>query len=143
MLLGDRYGSRPIPATIPEAEMDLILAKVVSGPDQDLLQEWYIKDTNAKPPEYVLQEIYKNMGLKSRDSENYEEEISKAREKWKNVEDQLKECLRKCVRQCVADGSIGKEHAERYFWSGKVKEARYFFLSPFYYSNSIKYRYVC
>ena len=65
VLLGDRYGWRPLPASIGGGEFDAILAKV--PPDSEdaafLAQTrgqnagaegWYVPDGNADPPEYVL-----------------------------------------------------------------------------------------
>lgn len=95
--------------------MNLILAKVENKTEEQLLQEWYMKDTNAKPAEYVLQEITKNL----KRTKTSEEEISQARQKWQEAEGQLKDCVRKCVKLCQKDGSIGTEEAEKYFWSGK------------------------
>ena len=66
ILLGDRYGWRPLPARIPAAEFEEILAAVHAADDRDMLlcpdgvqepapgKQWYRKDFNAVPPEYVL-----------------------------------------------------------------------------------------
>ena len=88
-----------------------------------LLQEWYVKDTNAKPSEYVLQEITKDLNLKADDVDNESSDLDKiaeARKTWQDVDEKLKECLRKCVTLCLEDGSIGQEQAEKYFWSGMI-----------------------
>jgi hypothetical protein len=57
ILLGDRYGWRPLPARIEKKEFEAILAKVPdAGPDSGraLLSRWYRLDENAVPAEYVL-----------------------------------------------------------------------------------------
>ena len=56
-MLGDRYGYRPIPSFIPEQEFDLIIkeALVFDRQKVETVQSWYIKDSNALPPVYVLQ----------------------------------------------------------------------------------------
>jgi WD40 repeat protein len=64
VLLGDRYGWRPLPYEIPAGEFKEILSRV-SLEDRELLlwQEnqpidkkgWYRRDDNAVPPVYVLQ----------------------------------------------------------------------------------------
>jgi len=54
ILLGDKYGWQPIPEIIPEDEMNLILNKL-EGKDKELIQNWYKRDDNAIPPEFVLQ----------------------------------------------------------------------------------------
>ncbi len=53
ILLGDRYGWRPLPATIPATEFDPIIEKVDDGA-RDRLTSWYLRDDNAVPPEYYL-----------------------------------------------------------------------------------------
>jgi hypothetical protein len=53
VLLGDRYGWRPLPSQIPADEMGLNERRV--QPDElSLLQSWYRRDDNADPPEYSL-----------------------------------------------------------------------------------------
>lgn len=64
VLLGDRYGWRPLPPQIPAHEFEEILQKV-SDEERDLLlwdesqpadrKGWYRRDDNAVPPEYCLQ----------------------------------------------------------------------------------------
>ncbi|MBU1226766.1 MAG: DUF4062 domain-containing protein, partial [Actinobacteria bacterium] len=53
ILLGDRYGWRPLPATIPATEFDRIVERV-DGTGRDRLTSWYLRDDNAVPPEYYL-----------------------------------------------------------------------------------------
>ncbi len=65
ILLGNRYGWRPLPATIPASEFDRILERV---DDEEVvetsaskltarqrLEKWYVLDDNAKPAEYYLE----------------------------------------------------------------------------------------
>ncbi len=54
VLLVNRYGWRPAPPEIPEAEFNEI-KKSLSEEDLELLQKWYLLDSNAKPAEYCLQ----------------------------------------------------------------------------------------
>lgn len=54
VLMGDRYGWRPLPAEIDAREFEAILA-LIEGPDLAMVQQWYHLDTNAQPPQYVLQ----------------------------------------------------------------------------------------
>ncbi len=54
ILLGDRYGWRPPPPQIPGEEFEAILEKS-DGEERELLKNWYSRDDNAIPPEYVLQ----------------------------------------------------------------------------------------
>ena len=55
VLLGDRYGWRPPPSYIPAAEYQQIVQHVSATADRELLDQWYRRDDNAVPPEYVLQ----------------------------------------------------------------------------------------
>ncbi len=55
ILLGNRYGWRPLPAEIPEAEYRLIEAGVTAPDAAQLLNAWYRCDRNAVPPVYALQ----------------------------------------------------------------------------------------
>jgi hypothetical protein len=54
VLLGDRYGWRPLPAIIPHNEFATILNATTNADDRTLLSEWYALDENAIPPEYCL-----------------------------------------------------------------------------------------
>ena len=54
VLLGERYGWRPLPPQIPADEFGAI-AGALSPTDRAPLDEWYRRDDNAVPPEYVLQ----------------------------------------------------------------------------------------
>ncbi|HEV7128454.1 MAG TPA: AAA family ATPase [Ktedonobacterales bacterium] len=54
VLLGDRYGSRLLPAQLPATEFEAIRERV--SPDEaERLKPWYARDDNAVPAEYVLQ----------------------------------------------------------------------------------------
>jgi hypothetical protein len=54
VLLGDRYGWRPLPATIPAPELEA-LSERLTDPERETLREWYRRDDNAIPPVYGLQ----------------------------------------------------------------------------------------
>ena len=54
ILLGQRYGWRPLPAQIPAQELDQLL-EVIAVDRADRLRSWYRLDENAVPPEYGLQ----------------------------------------------------------------------------------------
>jgi len=61
VLLGQKYGYRPLPTIIPANELemlcDVITREQPSGADVQLLQQWYKKDKNSIKPIYVLQSI--------------------------------------------------------------------------------------
>ena len=54
VLLGDRYGWRPVPSAIPADEFETIEYHVAPA-EKELLQRWYKRDDNAVPPVYDLQ----------------------------------------------------------------------------------------
>ena len=55
VLLGDRYGWRPLPAEIPAEEFEEIEQQIPNAGDRNLLRRWYRRDDNAVPPVYCLQ----------------------------------------------------------------------------------------
>ena len=54
VLLGRRYGWRPVPAEIPSALFERVLE--VSEAGGRILRSWYVPDTNAVPPRHRLRE---------------------------------------------------------------------------------------
>ncbi|MGZ4393211.1 MAG: hypothetical protein ACXVRK_14010 [Gaiellaceae bacterium] len=54
VLLGDRYGWRPVPATIPAPEFESILDVLGEGAHRRLIEDWYRRDDNAVPVAHVL-----------------------------------------------------------------------------------------
>ncbi len=56
-LLGDRYGFRPIPSSVPAGEFEALLsmADQLDLGGRDLLPQWYCRDDNALPAQYILQ----------------------------------------------------------------------------------------
>ena len=55
VLLGDRYGWRPLPTEIPANEFQEIERHVPDASDKELLMHWYRRDDNALPPVYCFQ----------------------------------------------------------------------------------------
>ena len=53
LLLGQRYGWRPLPTKIKATEFEILLWHVPLT-ERDFLLEWYKLDENAVPPEYLL-----------------------------------------------------------------------------------------
>ena len=102
ILLGNRYGWQPVPAKIPETEMDEILSQLEEK-NKALIKEWYKLDTNAIPAEYILQprgEKYKQYS------------------KWEKVEKEIKEILRKAVDKL----GFSDEQRVKYFASATHQE---------------------
>ena len=60
LLLGQKYGYRPLPARLPAAHLEAMLEGLASlnmGEGPKLLTKWFHKDSNCVPPVYVLQPI--------------------------------------------------------------------------------------
>ena len=141
VFLGQRYGFRPLPSCIPEEEMKLILQAVPEEEDR-IIHDWYKIDTNAVPPQYVLQPIDRDMHLyeleeetkdgeedpfdyvkaylnKEKDEEEKEQKkIKEARKRWAEAEKILAATIRKAVDVCLQNNSMETSTARKYFWSG-------------------------
>jgi hypothetical protein len=58
MLIGQKYGYRPIPASIDAEEFDAICKQLDDlDKDHSVLDVWYLRDDNMIPPQYILQPI--------------------------------------------------------------------------------------
>ena len=61
VLLGQKYGYRPLPTIIPASELEMLCDVITrdqpGSADVQLLQQWYKKDDNSIEPIYVLQTI--------------------------------------------------------------------------------------
>ncbi len=75
VLLGDRYGWRPLPERISETGFERIVSALDDPTDRSLLEDWFHKDTNAVPPVFRLRAR----------AEGYE-----APEDWEPVEQRLR-----------------------------------------------------
>ena len=58
--MGNRYGFQPFPAKIGYEEFENLLkvAEETNEEGSELLSEWFMKDENVVPPEYILQVRY-------------------------------------------------------------------------------------
>lgn len=54
ILLGDRYGWRPLPSEIPDSVFQHILEKIADPEEINYLKNWYRMDLNAIPPVWCL-----------------------------------------------------------------------------------------
>jgi len=54
VLLGKRYGWRPLPARIQKDEFESVLAHIGVSGERDFVVSWYDLDLNAVPSEYFL-----------------------------------------------------------------------------------------
>ena len=54
-LLAQKYGYKALWPSIPQKDFALLLTAVEDTTSKELMERWYKLDTNARPPEYVLQ----------------------------------------------------------------------------------------
>lgn len=54
VLLGDRYGWRPLPPEIEAGEFELLVMAIADPAERALVEAWYVRDDNAVPPVYFL-----------------------------------------------------------------------------------------
>ncbi|MBE0685933.1 MAG: DUF4062 domain-containing protein, partial [Anaerolineaceae bacterium] len=87
VLLGNRYGWRPLPSEISAKEF-VHISSSVSSEDNQMLERWYRRDENFVPPTYSLQ---------SRTGEFYN------RKNWEKVENHLHAILESAARQVDLD----------------------------------------
>jgi hypothetical protein len=102
ILLGDRYGWRPLPPQINAAEFEQLMERVKEN-NRSLLNQWYKRDDNAVPPEYCLQ--CRNTSARDGLSENeYREAIRKEADTWNNTEPQLHSLLLEAAQSLFQPG---------------------------------------
>jgi hypothetical protein len=89
ILLGDRYGWRPLPARISAEEFERVRDAISDGKARELIGTWYQRDDNAVPPEYLL---------KPRTGEFVD------RKRWRECEQSLHENLGKAARAAALAG---------------------------------------
>ncbi|CAH1801103.1 unnamed protein product [Owenia fusiformis] len=87
VLLGGRYGTRPLPAKIDALLMQTVekFAKEENF-NLSVVKEWYKLDTNAVPSEYILQPITEKFPFYIDDDPENEEHRRKAKSDWWKVE---------------------------------------------------------
>ncbi|HOP47979.1 MAG TPA: DUF4062 domain-containing protein [Desulfobacteraceae bacterium] len=105
ILLGDRYGWRPLPYEIQATEFEEILTHITDEKDAELLGRWYRRDNNAVPPVYDLQPR----------AEKYSE-----RAIWEPVERRLRSILLEASR----DVALSEEDQSKYRASATEQEIR-------------------
>ena len=54
VLLGQRYGWRPLPSRIETGEFEAVRNQIGDSEERALVEGWYQRDDNAVPPEYLL-----------------------------------------------------------------------------------------
>nr|XP_002732217.1 PREDICTED: leucine-rich repeat and WD repeat-containing protein KIAA1239-like [Saccoglossus kowalevskii] len=110
-ILGDKYGWRPLPPTIPSNDF-LKFQEHLDDSGRALLNKWYLHDDNAVPASYTLQPINKEFDVQSPNAETHE----KAMEEWTKVEQKIRSFLYSAIEK--ADLSDNK----RRHYLGSVTE---------------------
>ncbi|KAL4228047.1 hypothetical protein ACF0H5_013483 [Mactra antiquata] len=112
MLMGQKYGYRPIPASIDVEEFDIIRSHFDEKADLSVLDLWYVRDDNSVPPQYVLQPI--DSILKNYDSSD--DDLKKAsRAEWQDTFEELRDLLMTGAEAAFDSGQIGGQTKEKYF----------------------------
>ena len=118
-LLGSQYGERPLPRLLPEPLFEVLEAGLTPD-DLQLLGQWFLRDTNAVPPTYVLQPIRSH--LPSYGGPGAEREASSA--SWRSTEARLQTALRRAASEAQVKGQLTAEQAHRFYQSGDSTNTR-------------------
>ena len=78
ILVGDRYGRPVLPARIPADEFETLLLRSPDSASRSLIENWYQRDENALPSEYLLKP--RPEGLTNREA-------------WESIENQVRRAL--------------------------------------------------
>jgi len=111
--LGQKYGYRPFPVNISAAEFEKLLGAIDNPDDLQLLKNWFWRDDNAVPPQYLLQPIT-SLLPHYRDYEN-EDLRKKASADWWTAFERMQVVLR-----AAADAALEKVDRKKYYMSGIV-----------------------
>jgi len=122
ILLGERYGWRPLPPQIEASEFETLL-KYVPAYQWPLLLEWYKRDDNAVSPEYCLQprEVY--IKDTQTDQEKQATHEAEARQWTEQTEPLLCEILVSAAREVFPDANDTRR--QKYEDSATHQEIRY------------------
>ncbi|XP_019644771.1 PREDICTED: NACHT domain- and WD repeat-containing protein 1-like [Branchiostoma belcheri] len=122
-IIGDRYGECPLPQHINEIEFCHVRDTAIQlGKDVSLLEEWYVKDENAVPPEYVLQPIEAKLPHYGDRSEENEELMDHYHNVWLNTFNALQDLLYKSAQAAHQRRAISTKQLSKYQLSGVEAE---------------------
>ncbi|CAM9910550.1 unnamed protein product [Lampetra fluviatilis] len=128
-LLGNRYGYRPLPRTIPEAEMEA-LRGCATREETEQLDAWFWRDANAEPPLFLLQPI--TALLPHFDDQDPSRAELQARDAalWRDAESRLSDILRRSAGAAMRKGLLSAERYHAYLCSVTEAEIEMGVLSP-------------
>lgn len=125
VLLGDRYGWRPLPEVIPAEEFEEIEKLIEDEGDRKLLDEWYERDDNAVSPEYFLRPRELKIPKDATPEERKRLETEEAME-WGEIEERLIPLLREAASQL----DLEPEARTKYITSATEQEIENGAMSP-------------
>lgn len=111
--MGQKYGYRPFPVEISAAEFEKLLGAIDNQDDLQLLKNWFWRDDNAIPAQYLLQPIT-SLLPHYRDYAN-EELRKKASADWWTAFERMQVVLR-----AAADAALDEVDRHKYYMSGIV-----------------------
>ncbi|XP_060934041.1 NACHT domain- and WD repeat-containing protein 1 [Limanda limanda] len=122
-LLGNRYGHRSLPRHVPEKLFEVLLSKLSKNPEGvKQLSQWFLKDSNAVPPTYVLRPIaahFPHYGdLRPESRPQHDSSVLS----WRFTENQLLQLLRSAAAAAEAAGDITAEQKQEFFTSVTERE---------------------
>ncbi|KAJ8374790.1 hypothetical protein SKAU_G00053700 [Synaphobranchus kaupii] len=118
VLLGNRYGYRPIPRLIPGNEFELLLSKLAKDKEGvGLLTHWFWKDENSIPSTYVLQPITTHLphydDTRPESGTQHDNDVVT----WRITEERILRLLRTAAVQAETDGAITAVQKHKFFKS--------------------------
>jgi len=115
VLLGNRYGWRPLPAEIPDEEFKKIVDYISNTGEKALLKEWYKKDENAELPVHCLRP--RKLDIEGSSSEEIRKEArDREAKEWRRTEKKLWEILN------AAASSAGLSEEEMFKYEASATE---------------------
>ncbi len=119
VLLGERYGWRPLPPQIEAGEFETLRA-LVAEVDLPLLNQWYRQDKNAVPAQFVLQPRHVVVPPDGTEVERYAASNEEDRQWAQDVEPALRRILLGAVARAFPDVQDARRH--KYEWAATHQE---------------------
>ncbi|XP_067656688.1 NACHT domain- and WD repeat-containing protein 1-like [Haliotis asinina] len=118
VFLGDRYGSCPLPSTVPVTDFRVFhRVAMAMGKDIYLLDKWYLLDNNAEPPVYQLQPIT-NLLPHYNDQDPAKQHLQeKDQKRWREVQSTLLSLYHDLAQEAFRTGHLDQQAYDRYFMS--------------------------
>ncbi|XP_013421183.1 NACHT and WD repeat domain-containing protein 2 [Lingula anatina] len=124
VLLGQKYGYRPIPTTILASEFEKLRECIKNVPsDLDLIDLWYKRDDNAVPPVYILQPI--SSILTNFNNKRHQRLQEADQNTWWETMGKLQRMLRKAAQVMFITKKLNKEQMHNYFMSVTEREIQH------------------